>query len=111
MRAALLLLGLLGSASAFLAPATPSLGLRAAPATAKLHVGARSPLLGGAPTLRQARLAAVNRAGVQMKVDLTTAKVMPYSLSAMHVHHRRCQREMMGRTFQSRPCLCVWIWK
>lgn len=74
MRAALLLLGLLGGASAFFAPATPALGIRTAPAAASLRGGARAPLLGGA-SLRQARLAATNRAGVRMKVDLATAKV------------------------------------
>ena len=39
-----------------------------------VQAGARAPLLGGARSVREARLAAVNRAGVQMKVDLTTAK-------------------------------------
>jgi hypothetical protein len=74
MRAALLLLALAGSASAFMAPATPALSLRTSSATARLQAGARPPLLGGARSLREARLAAMNRAGVQMKVDLTKAK-------------------------------------
>lgn len=70
----MLLLALTASASAFMAPATPAFTLRTTSATAGLQAGVRARLIGGARSLREARLAAVNRAGLQMKVDLTTAK-------------------------------------
>ena len=98
MQAALLLLGLLGGASAFLAPATPALGIRTAPAAARLRGGARAPLLGGACSLRQARLAATNRAGVRMKVDLATAKVR-----RLYVGVRTCGHAGFG-CFQAPNC-------
>lgn len=75
MASAVALLALAGSAAAFTAPcAAPTvLGLRGAPAMTSQTFRARTPVLFGAPTLRQASLAAAGRQGVQMKVDLSTA--------------------------------------